>query len=271
MNKKNSIIANQSSDSASGKSWLQKVILDLVETKKKNKKHEVMLGDRKAYNRLFEAMRDHTLIYLRPVSGRITYQSVLLDVNLKEQFLLIDELFPNTGFQMFPGDRFEISIGDKRRALHFISELIISGEYAGTPFFKMSLPDVVEEQQRRHNYRVELPERIPGYATWDWPDGQKEVAKISDISMSGVKLQLDSSQDKVKRGARLSRVSLSIGSDLKFESDVDVKYVTKTVKEEQSAVAFLGGQLTAVDPSDHLALQRYMHQLQRTSLRQQHS
>lgn len=269
MSEKNYQVANSLVKDSILQRWLPKGLADLIFNKKNPNGSEVSLGHRKAYSLLFDAMRDHTLIYVRPAQGRVTYQSVLLDVNLKEQYLLIDELFPNIGFQMMPGDRFEVSIGDKRKALNFISELKMAGEYAGTPFYKMSLPDVVEEQQRRSNYRVELVDEIANHASWRWPNGQEGVATILDISMGGVKLKLAHDQAKIQQGSQLPGVTLTIGNDLQFKSNVDVKYVKNDANQEKTITAILGGQLTAIDPSDHLALQRYMHQLQRASLRRQ--
>ncbi len=222
---------------------------------------------RRAYTILFEAMREHMLIYVRPLSSKTTYQSVILDVNPNDEYLLIDELFPETGFQVMAEDRFEVSIGKKGHSLSFVSELLRVGEYAGAQFYKLALPAMIEEQQRRSAFRVEVPLSEVNYVKWAWSDGAESIAYICDISASGLRLEVGSDFERIRPGIYLAGALVHIGSELAFHSDIEVKYVVQDNVDK--GVRTMGGEFMAAEVGGQQALQHYMHKLQRAHRRQQ--
>ncbi len=225
---------------------------------------EVTPTQRRTYTLLFEAMREHVFIYIRPVTSKKSYQSVILDLNPHEQYILIDELFPSEGFQLVMNDQLEVSIGKKGNVMTFMTELQMAGEYAGTPFYKLALPELVEQQQRRRSYRIEMDQDRYSYAQWGGAGGRQCRAKLMDLSSGGVRMEVLEGGETVIPGMILPSVMLYIGSDLKVSCDVEVKYIA----EHEGDRALIGGEIIATEANGQ-ALQRYLQKMQRVNRRRQ--
>ena len=236
---------------------------------KPTSKHSVAVepAERKVYTALFETMHEHALIYVAPAGLKTTYQSMILDINPEEKYLLIDELFPHTGYEVAVGDRLSVSIGRKGKALTFPTELLMTGEHNGAPFFKVTLPTVIQQEQRRKAYRVDLELREQNYVRCQLRNGQQWAGYLKDISLSGIRVELYDEQQGIEPGMLLHGVRINIGSELEFKCDLEVMNIGRRAAGQQGSA--LGAQYVSMSDADERQLQQYLLKLQRKMIKRE--
>ncbi|MGI1680213.1 MAG: flagellar brake protein [Cellvibrionaceae bacterium] len=237
---------------------------------KREKSGDIDLGFNHVYLALNRAYKNRDFLEVS-VSGDTTiYQSILLEIDPEERTVLIDEFFPSA-FVGLPGQKMDFSLRQAGgRSIVFEAKILERHEFDGSPVYVISMPDTLEENQRRVTFRMSVPESTKIDSSFIAPDKQAYAAKVCDVSSGGVCIETSGEITKALRaGDSLKNTSFEFAG-IDIVCDLTVKnLVDKKDTEEDSSKAYkrIGAQFENLSISTRRQLEQSIMQLQREQLR----
>ncbi len=141
---------------------------------------------------LYGLHRRHTLLTVSLVESSETFTSAILEVDLKKQHLLLDELFPSEGHKLVTrGMRLGVGARLGGAPVSFEGVVVDVGIESDVAFYKLPFPDSLNCDEQRTDYRVRVAfaHNIPVYV---WADINNPFrGKLYDLSTRGVGIRLD--------------------------------------------------------------------------------
>lgn len=225
----------------------------------------------KDYLTLFQLMRDHRMLKLRVHGDNQIYQTMLLEVNAEDGYLVIDEPFPSDGV-LSGSFRQNVTLEYEREGFSTVIRSVVEMRIIeeGDKYFRLEWPKV-EEIQRRDQFRLDVTE------CWDHdikitaPGGQK-VNAVLDLSATGLRLAFDGNQiDSIYAGTYLAemRMSLSGCDDLTFGLDITHCHYVPDAELGGVQMTVAGGRFVGLSYRERQAIQRYIFSAQRSQRRQE--
>ena len=218
----------------------------------------------RAYLQLFQAQRDHHFIDVQIDGDDVVYQSMILALDPEEKTILIDELFP-TGFEGLPGQRVHICIrAPKGRKMKFDSVIQEQHRHDDVPVYVLAMPETLDADQRRSAYRLPIGAiNIQPYFVG--PDNQNYVARLRNVSSTGLGLEVDvEDPDQFHDADRLSHVVFDFAG-ISFDCDMTVRNVSA---EAPSANRIrIGAEFVDLPPLEQRVLEKSIMRIQRDRLR----
>lgn len=132
----------------------------------------------------------------------------------------------------------------------------------GVPCWKFKMPSNIHKLQRRESFRVYFPGTIRVSSCLD---GEARDIRISNLSLTGLGLTIDSGEGLQRGDVRRLMIKLPAFGDLKssvLEADVIVKHISETTGNRFK----LGVSFSEGDRTRELLLSRWQMELQRAAL-----
>ncbi|PIE41086.1 MAG: hypothetical protein CSA49_05240 [Gammaproteobacteria bacterium] len=225
----------------------------------------------KDYLLLFQLMRDHRMLRLRVQGDTHTYQTMLLEVNTDEGYLLIDEPFPFDG--ILNGDfRQNVVLEYEREGFTTVISSVVEMriEEGSDKYFRLEWPKI-EEQQRRKQYRLPMTQHWKNSASLSGLVDQQANA-ILDLSSSGIRIAFEGDQmETVYAGACLEDVCLHLQGCEPMVLTLDITHCHYDLNVDTGKVqtTVAGARFVGLDYQEHQAIQRFILSVQRIARRRE--
>lgn len=217
---------------------------------------------RNIYMTLIKFQRNHNLVQVKFKGDDVTYQSMILRVNPEEQYLYIDELFPKSdGFIGLEGHTITVYVKDKGITVSFDSKILKRGKEDGALYYKIELPTEIDKQQRRGAFRIQVDKTVDmGVQSLNVND-ERLVAKIKDISITGVRLEIEGEHKQIRSGSILRDLVVRYDNGEEFTCNLDVR--NSETYEDPHHHTLVGGQFLDLSGEDKKTLEKFILKTQR--------
>lgn len=119
------------------------------------------------------------------------FVSILLDIDINRQFLVIDEINSPLGHKLAcQGEIFTVSTAHEGVPLMFSSKVMDHSQINGISFYRIPYPRSIEYMQRRLTTRYTIPFDVNLTADFLLPKKPLIRANIIDISLTGIRLSI---------------------------------------------------------------------------------
>ena len=242
-------------------------ILEIFNRLKKTKA-SINLPETNAYWPLYQVYKRHQFIYVTHKRSDKPLQSMILSIDPQSGLMEIDEFFPK-GVSCVPGQRITVGVrAEEGRSMQVNTFVLARQLEGGGRRYTVRLPEQVKTHQRREAYRLSVAVGGAGSRTLvnisDADSGRRFLARITDLSTSGVGLQIEGdTRDVIPVGAT---VSSKIGLDgLSLDCCLDIR--RSSVNDELEPVTELGGEFVDLNAVQQRDLTRYIMESQRQQQR----
>lgn len=217
---------------------------------------------RNIYMTLIKFQRNHNLVQVKFKGDDVTYQSMILRVNPEAQYLYIDELFPkNDGFIGLEGHTITVFVKERGMTVSFDSKILKRGTENGALYYKIELPTEIDKQQRRGAFRIQVDKTVDvGVQSLNMNE-ERLVAKIKDISITGVRLEIEGDYKNIRSGSVLRDLVVRYGNGEAFTCNLDVRNCQ--TYEDPHHHTLVGGQFLDLSGEDKKNLERFILKTQR--------
>lgn len=244
---------------------------ELFKISRKPEEQRTVIRERD-YLKLFQLMRGHRLLQIRLMGDTQPYQTVLLEVNADEGYLVIDEPFPHDGLL---SGAFEQGVVLEYESEGFCTRIrtVVAGriDEDGDHYFRLAWPEAVEETQRRDQFRLDVTRTWSKEISIDGIAGQR-VCAVLDLSAAGLRVAFEGNQvDSIYAGRYLHNISLTLSGGEPIRCHLDITHChyvpDAALGGIQTTVA--GGRLDGLSDRERETIQRFIHTAQRHQLREQ--
>jgi c-di-GMP-binding flagellar brake protein YcgR len=151
------------------------------------------------------------------------YQSMVLAVDLQQDIIALDELFPNPTYGTYqPGDQFTVRHHEDGKLLSFTATLDSLILQDGSPIYNFVLPEKVSYQQRRSSTRILLSRQQPLTVKLLSPLRTPWYATANNLSASGMRVVVGGNViDQLHPGSLLPNCEFT------FHPEIDIRCQAK--------------------------------------------
>lgn len=172
-----------------------------------------------------------------------TFQSLILGIDLVNEQIDLDELFPAPQFAVAPGDRFTIQHHRDGKVIAFTSTLEAVEHGLDGQIFTFELPETLVHRQRRRYSRVNMSQQQPLTARLQSPWRTPWFATIKNLSANGMRVTVGGNAlDQLRPGAIIPQCEFEFNADFKFRCQARVrafKFVRRPYRHTEISVQFL--------------------------------
>lgn len=230
------------------------------------KTHEIRQRD---YLSLFQLMRDHRMLRLKVHGDSHVYQTVLLEVNVEEGFLVIDEPFPFDG--ILSGNlRQNVVLEYQRQGFTTVITSVVEMriEEGGDQYFRLEWPKI-EVLQRRDQFRLGIPQNLVDEVSLTGFNGLK-LESVLDMSASGIRIAFEGDQmESVYAGAYLQNICLCLHGCAPIMLNLDITHCHYVPDADLGKVKMTvaGGRLVGLTYRERQVIERFIFSAQRSQRR----
>jgi c-di-GMP-binding flagellar brake protein YcgR len=192
------------------------------------------------------------------------FNSLLLQVNTDQKFIILDELNPTAGhrFAQQTG-RLQVHCQSQGVEIGFACDIETRSDASGVSYYRAPLPALLHYLQRRMNYRVRvvLDKDIPVYLQLD-ADTEVE-GQLFDLSLGGMGFNL-ASDIRLERGQVLERCTIRPPAGDPLRVQLEIRFVQT---DERRPTQRIGARFVSLGPQQENALRRFVTHLEREVLR----
>ncbi len=208
--------------------------------------------------RLVSLLNSRQLLEAQHLQVKAKMQTMILDINVSEGYLLLDDLFPSpTGVSLKEGNSLTLRHHNDGNWLQFSVTILHRSTGNGNPFYVVSLPETLETTPRRRSDRapIESAELITAKVTS--PLRAPWHAAISDISAGGVSFVVGGNVlDQLSRDSILPRCQLELAPGFVIDAPVQVKHYRFQRKPLRQTT--VSGQFLNLSPQQQQQLQSFV-------------
>ncbi len=213
------------------------------------------------YQPLMELQAQRQLIEVIPETHPRSYQSMVLEINFQQGYLVLDELFPTAGFQQLRiGDQLTIKHHRDGQVLSFNCTLLEIKNEAGSPCCVLTLPQAeqVDYQQRRIYPRLQVSKRQPLTVSLQSPNGSPWFASIHNLSASGMRVAISGNVvDDLGINQLLPHCEFKLSPELLIRCQARIRgyrFMRKPYRHTQVSLLLVG-----VKPEQRIQLQQFIN------------
>lgn len=192
------------------------------------------------------------------------FNSLLLQVNTDQKFIILDELNPAAGHQLAQqAGRLQIHCQSHGVEISFGCDIETGRDRAGISYYRAPLPPLLNYLQRRMNYRVRvvLDKEIPVHLQLD-ADTAVE-GQLFDLSLGGVGINL-ASDVNLERGQLLDRCAIRLPTGDALQMQLEIRFIQV---DDRRPTQRIGARFVDLVPQQENALRRLVTHLEREMLR----
>ncbi len=210
-------------------------------------------------------MKEKALLGVHIEGGQQQYSSMILKASLDENYIVFDELKPNSGHKLLSQKlACKISGQSKGINLEFNASVKKIGSRDNIAFYVTQLPETANYKQRRASVRVPLSAATPLEVTLKKIDSDIEIiGELRDISAGGLSIRFKGNiSSHIKLGDSIECTFSSPENQREqFVFDAEIKLIQHL--SEPSAPAFLGCQFIDILKPQQRQIEKMIMRLQR--------
>ena len=212
---------------------------------------------------LLKRVRDNrVLLSVRVPGSDAIFNSLLLDIDIERNLILLDELNPHLGHELACQARqIRVHCQCQGVELSFVCQIEVGQGQRGISFYRAALPDTVNYLQRRSNYRVRVGRhlRVPVQI----PLAEPLEGELIDLSLGGFGASVPAPADFM-RGQIIEACSIRLPNCDPLTAELEVRFVQR---DNQHHTVRIGASFRNLDPLRQNLLRRVITQLEREMLR----
>ena len=210
---------------------------------------------------LFRLRREHRLLRMRVEGVTGEFQTLLLEVDLRGQRLLLDEPFPlPLPVEAMTGRRVEVASNEGAASTRFDSRVIGKAQLHGENLLSLEMPVSVSASQRRNHYRLTVDERTHVEAMVRVPAMGNVPARVLDLSSKGIRLELPGHYPTLTHN--LVPLFLRLGTEQGMLCELQIRSLQ--LRSFGDDATLLGGSMDGLNPPQLQLIERFIVRCQRT-------
>lgn len=215
---------------------------------------------------LMRLQRARALLSVKIPGHADSYSSAVLKVMPEQACLLLDELYPAPGHQLFLHSARAVIQGRLNGALiEFSADLLDTARHAAIAFYKIALPGSVRYTQRRRAHRVTLDHGHVVPVSIGEPGEGLYRGVLYDLSVGGVGAQfVQHAPPRVQQGQVLSNCLLQLSPSNQLSSQIEVRFLSH---DRFHGLTRLGGRFVGLEAAQQQLVERAVAALERKSRR----
>jgi c-di-GMP-binding flagellar brake protein YcgR len=195
------------------------------------------------------------------------YSSAILEIDANHGYFVIDELTPSVGQRRLPALH-QIAISARLEGVEtqFDAALIRIETLNSIASNYMALPQFIDYKQKRRHYRVQVPHGLNLSVAISSDDREMILAgKIQDISLGGIAATFRTERE-FQKGAVVDSCNIALPDGTAISSQLKIRSVRRNQTRKE---LILGGAFLGLIPKHKRALEHFVRQLERESIRKQ--
>jgi len=190
------------------------------------------------------------------------YTTGIISIDNKTKAFNVDDWLPSRpAFELVPRNILLFSLVHHGIRCQFKCEYIKQLKTDDGVSHLLRYPTGIEQIQLRDAFRVDLSNAHPIYATLTHATKPPISGIISDISATGIRINLDTSlKPEPSRGERYQKCHIQLDDSISIECNAQLMHWHYETKENNT---FLGIQFIGIDGKNQRTLNRYITQIQR--------
>ncbi|GLQ32205.1 flagellar brake protein [Litoribrevibacter albus] len=197
------------------------------------------------------------------------YLTQVIKADIKNRCFFIDELKPPSGHKL-AASKESFDIITKLNGVEIIikgAQIVGAGKSEDGTFYKLTFPEEILYLQRRHAFRVDLPEDSEVYAEIRGDEHQSTShARVLDVSATGCRVRLKQMPEPpFVQGEILPMFMLKISKSVQVEGQAELRFVAQ---DEKDGSYLLGIELKELFGLGHRTMERFVNELQRDARKQ---
>lgn len=219
------------------------------------------------YAELDKLRINHEWIEVSVIKTAQCYQSLILDIDLDNNELLIDELYPpNATNNIEPGDALAIRSQSSRTQVNFVSRILARELNHGEGSWRLELPESIGRNHSRNAFRIYV-ENEQDIGIDIYSDQQLiQNVRIINLSSEGIKLSFDHQyQSLLNQQLLFTDCIIRLPNDCDIDCHIELRNSYAMPRPKPHIIS--GGKLTIPNPQHRTKLQQYIASLQRKQLR----
>lgn len=224
--------------------------------------HETITSSARIATLLRPVMERHTVITATLSDSNQFFNTALLDIDPVKGMLLIDELNPNTGHDLFlTNQRVTLHTMHEGVEINFTVNLKKAGSDNGIAFYELEYPESIRYLQRRISFRV--PVSGANIIDVEIHTEYKKMftGELSDISAEGMCIRFPK-----KKGNPFENKSEETQCVIRLPNKQQIKCAFKichSVMHDTNNNLHIGGHFEHLDKIQRRAIERFVIELQR--------
>jgi c-di-GMP-binding flagellar brake protein YcgR len=215
-------------------------------------------------------MGRHTTLSVSLAHSNEEYTSAIIKIDADEETLVLDELKPQRGHQLFLDvKQCTVEGYQKGEGINFKTQLLDSGTDNNIAFYKVALPQPIYHYTQRSNYRAPVPTTEDIAIFIQTPDQTVIEGEVKDISLGGVGFRLPRTDftEQISPGTHIEscRIRLNFGESIR--STLEVRFAR--VDKDHNSVK-IGARFCDLDKQYEKTLERFIIALDRERMKRPH-
>jgi len=205
-------------------------------------------------------------LFVKAEDCRQIFQSIVLSVDEINKTMLVDELFPQPEIKLQADNVLYFESHDNGSTTSFISTIVTSTRSNGLPALMLKLPEVVNLEQRRNNFRLQLKNNQPVSAKLFQNHYDALSGMVKDISNHGLRINLTGDQtEEIQHGDILQNCEINLDEINQIKCQLTVRskrYFSRPYRHTQ-----IGTEITGIQLKHRDLLTHYVTRQQRAQCR----
>ena len=205
----------------------------------------------------------HSLLTVTIESFDDYYGSTIIEINEDENYLVIDELYPEEGHAKIEvGTKLSFNTQYAGAFVNFVGTINAISENEKAAYYKIGMPEEVEYLQRRNTYRITTNISDPIQVNIVNEDEILIKAELRDLSHGGLCLRVNASPHiPIRRGNYIPTCLIQVEKNRKILSSLNICHV-ETIKESGSLR--IGAEFIGMSKIDRRELEHLIASLERS-------
>lgn len=210
---------------------------------------------------LFRLRREHRLLRMRIDGVQGEFQTLLLEVDLRGQRLLLDEPFPlPLPLEAMAGRRVQVSSNEGAASTRFESRVYGKALVHDESLLSLEMPASVNAAQRRNHYRLAVDDRTQVEAMVRSAGVGNLPARVLDLSSKGIRVEVQGHHPLPENS--VVPLFLRLGAEQGMLCDLRVRSLH--LRSFTDDITLLGGQFDGLNPPQLQLIERFIVRCQRS-------
>lgn len=210
---------------------------------------------------LFRLRREHRLLRMRLDGVQGEFQTLLLEVDVPGQRLLLDEPFPlPLPLEAMTGRRVQVASNEGAASTRFDTLVLGKALHKDVPLMALAMPPTVSAAQRRNSYRLAVDDRIPVEAMLRRAGVGTLEARVLDLSVQGIRLEVPGHHPELNQS--VAPLFLRLGGEQGMLCQLQVRSLS--LRSYGDDTTLLGGQFDGLNPPQVQQIERFIVRSQRS-------
>ena len=206
---------------------------------------------------LLRIQEGHSLLNVGIPDSPGAYNSAILEVHAKQNYLVLDELNPKSGHDLLlKTGRLLAHARLKGVDIRFEAVVESMSEHEGSAFYRMTLPTTLDHHQQRAYYRTSMGKAKLVKIYIERSSGEQVAGFLNDISVGGVGMRFNNDAvAALMRGETIPRCRIQLPSGDDIICAIEIRFVSVGVEGNYRMV---GARFVRLSQAQELTIARYV-------------